>query len=116
MEAFEMNTVNLVGRLAKDPTARDSSKTKVTELLLVTERPVIRDGRVQKDPETGYTKTDAEFHKITVFNGMGLPLREHKAKGDQLAITGRLHYSRWQDADGNDRYGCEIIAENVEFL
>ena len=111
-----MNTVNLVGRLAKDPTARDSSKTKVTELLLVTERPVIRDGRVQKDPETGYTKTDAEFHKITVFNGMGLPLREHKAKGDQLAITGRLHYSRWQDAGGNDRYGCEIIAENVEFL
>ena len=111
-----MNTVNLVGRLAKDPIARDGSKTKVTELLLVTERPVIRDGRVQKDPETGYTKTDAEFHKIIVFNGMGLPLRDHKAKGDQLAVPGRIHYTRWQDADGNDRYGCEIIAENVEFL
>ena len=37
-------------------------------------------------------------------------------KGDQLAVTGRIHYSRWQDAEGNDRYGCEIIAENVEFL
>lgn len=111
-----MNIVNLVGRLAKDPIARDSANTKVTELVLVTERPVIRDGRVQKDSDTGYTKTDAEFHKITVFNGMGLPLRDHKAKGDKLAVTGRLHYSRWQDADGNDRYGCEIIAENVEFV
>ena len=101
---------------SKAPIARDSANTKVTELVLVTERPLIRDGRVQKDPDTGYTKTDAEFHKITVFNGMGLPLRDHKAKGDKLAVTGRLHYSRWQDADGNDRYGCEIIAENVEFI
>ena len=111
-----MNNINLVGRLAKDPIARDSAKTKVTELLLVTERPVIRDGRVQKDPETGYTKTDAEFHKITVFNGMGLPLREHKSKGDQLAASGRLHYSRWEEADGNERDGCEMSAENVEFI
>ena len=86
-----MNIVNLVGRLAKDPVARDRSDTRITELILVTERPVIRDGKVQKDPETGYTRTDAEFHKITVFNGMGLPLREHKSKGDQLAVSGRLH-------------------------
>ncbi len=111
-----MNIVNLVGRLAKDPVARDRSDTRITELILVTERPVIRDGKVQKDPETGYPVKDAEFHKITVFNGLGLPLRQHKAKGDQLAVTGRIHYSRWQDAEGNDRYGCEIIAENVDFL
>ena len=111
-----MNIVNLVGRLAKDPVARDRSDTRITELILVTERPVIRDGKVQKDPETGYPVKDAEFHKITVFNGLGLPLRQHKAKGDQLAVTGRIHYSRWQDAEGNDRYGCEIIAEKVDFL
>ncbi len=49
-----MNIVNLVGRLAKDPVARDRSDTRITELILVTERPVIRDGKVQKDPETGY--------------------------------------------------------------
>ena len=96
-----MNNVNLVGRLAKDPVARDTGETRVTELILVTERPVIRDGKV---------------HKVTVFNGMGLPLREHKKKGDQLAVTGRIHYSRWKDADGTERYGTEIIAENVMFI
>lgn len=111
-----MNVVNLVGRLAKDPTARDGMDTRITEVILVTERPRIRDGRVQKDPETGYTLTDAEFHKVTIFNGMGMPVREHKSKGDQLAVTGRIHYSRWKDAEGNDRYGCEIIADNVMFL
>ena len=42
-----MNIVNLVGRLAKDPIARDRGDTRITELVLVTERPVIRDGKVQ---------------------------------------------------------------------
>ena len=58
----------------------------------------------------------ASGDKVTVFNGMGLPLREHKKKGDQLAVTGRIHYSRWKDADGTERYGTEIIAENVMFI
>ena len=111
-----MNNVQLVGRLAKDPNARDRGDTKITELILVTYRPRIRNGSVEKDPDTGYALKDSEFHKITVFNGMGMPLRNHKAKGDQLAVTGRIHYSRWQDSDGNDRYGCEIIADNIEFI
>ena len=111
-----MNIVNLVGRLAKDPIARDHRDTRITEIILVTDRPRIRDGRAVKDPETGYPVKDAEFHKVTIFNGMGFGVRDHKVKGDLLAVTGRLHYTRWQDAEGKDRYGCEIIAENVEFL
>lgn len=111
-----MNKVHLIGRLAADPTSRDTASTKITELRLVTDRPRIRDGKVQKDPETGYTLKDAEFHKITAFNGLGVPVREHKAKGDQLAIIGRLHYTKWTDSEGTDRYGCEIVAEEIEFI
>ena len=33
-----------------------------------------------------------------------------------IMVTGRIHYSRWTDADGQIRYGCEIIAEQVDFL
>ncbi|MDZ4135440.1 MAG: single-stranded DNA-binding protein, partial [Paracoccaceae bacterium] len=29
---------------------------------------------------------------------------------------GRIHYTKWTDAAGVDRYGCEIIAEKVDFL
>ena len=69
-----MNIVNLVGRLAKDPVARDRSDTRITELILVTERPVIRGGKVQKAPETGYPVKDAEFHKITVARRLRSPV------------------------------------------
>jgi hypothetical protein len=27
-----------------------------------------------------------------------------------------IHYTKWTDSAGNDRYGCEIIAEKVDFL
>lgn len=111
-----MNNVNLVGRLAKDPIARDGRDTRITEITLVTDRPRIRDGEVVKDPETGYPLKDAEFHKVTIFNGMGMGVRSHKKKGDLLAVTGRLHYTRWTDAENIERFGCEIIAENVEFI
>ena len=33
-----------------------------------------------------------------------------------IMVTGRIHYSRWTDADGQTRYRCEIIAEQVDFL
>ena len=31
-------------------------------------------------------------------------------------LHGRIHYTKWTDAAGVDRYGCEIIAEKVDFL
>ena len=111
-----MNNVTLVGRLAKDPEIRNSGKTTITQATVVTERPVIRDGKIQKDPETGYTQTEAEFHNVTVFNGMGKALADHKSKGDMVAVQGRIHYSKWTDKDGVQRYGCEIIADEVQFV
>jgi single-strand DNA-binding protein len=41
-----------------------------------------------------------------------------------VMVTGRIHYSRWTspprtgsgDTEGQTRYGCEIVAEQVDFL
>jgi single-strand DNA-binding protein len=34
----------------------------------------------------------------------------------KVLVHGRIHYTKWIDSMGNDRYGCEIIAEKVDFL
>jgi single-strand DNA-binding protein len=31
-------------------------------------------------------------------------------------VKGRIHYSKWTDREGVERYGCEIIADDVQFL
>ena len=112
-----MNKVTLFGRLTKDPESRQSQRgTTVTTVILATDRVKLDEhGKTYTDPQTGYTAKEAEFHKVTVFNGVGKAVAEHKRKGDQLAIVGRLHYTRWEDRDGVERFGCEIIAEEVHF-
>ena len=33
-----------------------------------------------------------------------------------VSVKGRIHNSKWTDKDGIDRYGYEIIADDVQFL
>jgi single-strand DNA-binding protein len=34
----------------------------------------------------------------------------------KVLVRGRIHYTKWTDSEGVERYGCEIIAETVDFL
>ena len=34
----------------------------------------------------------------------------------RFLVHGRIHYTKWVDATGVDSYGCEIIAEKVDFF
>jgi single-strand DNA-binding protein len=74
-----------------------------------------KDGKTYKD-EHGYTAKDSEFHRITCFNGLGQNVAKFCSKGQLVTIEGRIHYTQWEDQDGTKRYGCEIIADKVDFL
>ena len=37
-------------------------------------------------------------------------------KGQKVMITGRIHYTRWTDQQDIERFGVEIIADEVTFL
>ena len=111
------NTVILVGNLGTDPDLRAaSSGTEVATFSLGTSRPK-RDseGKTYKD-ESGFTAKDTEWHRVTCFNGLGRVVAQHATKGMLVSVRGRIHYTRWTDKDGVDRYGCEIIADDVQFL
>lgn len=111
-----MNNVNLVGRLTRNPELRAvSPTTNVATIFVATDRPKLnKDGHTYKGAD-GFTVKETEYHKVTCFNGLAKAVSGNRKKGDLIAIEGRLHYTRWQDAEGNDRYGCEIIADRAEF-
>jgi single-stranded DNA-binding protein len=81
----------------------------------VTDRPARKDGKTYKD-ENGYTAKDSEFHRVTCFNGLGQNVAKYCTKGQLVTVEGRIHYTQWEDKDGTKRYGCEIIADKVDFL
>jgi single-strand DNA-binding protein len=111
------NTVLLVGNLGADPETRSTSGgTDITTISVGTSRPK-RDseGKTFKDA-SGYTAKDTEWHRITCFNGLGRTIAQYATKGMLVSVRGRIHNSKWTDREGIERYGYEIIAEDVQFL
>ena len=103
------NTVTLVGFVGNAPEIRNlPSGATITSVSLAT-------SRSWKDGE-GKRQSETEWHRVTCFNGIGKSVAEHVAKGAMIMVTGRIHYTRWTDSEGQARYGCEIVAEQVDFL
>ena len=109
------NLVILIGRIASAPETRTAGESQITSFTLVTDRPKLVDGKTVKN-ESGFTETHAEFHRITAWGGLGTSVAKHKKKGELVEVQGRLHYSKWTDRDGVERYAVEIVAEEVLFL
>ncbi|MFA7504681.1 MAG: single-stranded DNA-binding protein [Burkholderiaceae bacterium] len=110
------NIVILAGNLGADPESRlTQGGTNITSIRLATSRPRYKDGQALRD-EQGRRLQDTEWHRVTVFNGLGKTVQEHCTKGMKLLVRGRIHYTKWTDQGGVERYGCEIIAETVDFL
>ena len=103
------NTVTLVGFVGNTPEVRNTqSGASIVSLSLATTR-CFKDGDGDRQSET-------EWHRITCFNGIGKCVADHVAKGAMIMVTGRIHYTKWTDNEGQTRYGCEIVAEQVDFL
>ena len=111
------NIVLLVGNLGADPDKRvTSGGTDVASFSLGTSRPK-RDseGKTYKDA-SGFTAKDTEWHRVTCFNGLGKTVSQYATKGMLVSVRGRIHNTKWTDKDGIERYGYEIIADDVQFL
>lgn len=111
------NIVLLVGNLGADPELRSTnSGIDIAICSVGTSRPK-RDseGKTYKDA-SGFTAKDTEWHRVTCFNGLGRVVALHAAKGMLVSVKGRIHNSKWTDREGIERYGHEIIADDVQFL
>lgn len=111
------NTVLIIGNLGADPITREGANdTPIATLSVGTSRPK-RDaeGKTFKN-DSGFTARDTEWHRVTCFNGLAGTVSKHARKGMLVSVRVRIHYTRWTDKDGIERYGCEIVAEDVQFL
>ena len=111
------NLVILAGNVGATPETRTTQGgTTITNFSLATSRPKRdQDGKTMKDGE-GRRVEDTEWHRITCFNGVGKTVAQYVDKGQKVMVRGRIHYTRWTDQENIERYGVEIIADEVTFL
>lgn len=111
------NIVLIVGNPGTDRVTRQTAnETSIATLSVAASRPKRdADGKTFKD-ESGFTANEMEWHRVTCFNGLSKTIAQHASEGMLVSVRGRLHYTRWTDGVGVERYGCEIIAEDFQFL
>lgn len=102
-----MNSVQLIGRLTKDPVIRygQGSETPIASFTLAI------DGFPRKD---GTKHTD--FPQVTVFGKQALNCEKYLCKGRLVGVSGRLTTGSYKNKNGDTVYTTEVTASAVHFL
>jgi len=105
-----VNKVILIGRLGRDPEARNTpSGQSVTNFTVAT-------NRIYNDRE-GNRQEQTEWHNIVCWGRQAEIAGRYLTKGRQVYIEGRLQTRSWEDRQsGEKRYRTEIICENFQML
>ena len=96
-----MNSVNLIGRLTRDPELRETKGGKAVCTMRVA--------------VNGVRDDDTTYIDVVSFDKQAEACAAHLAKGREVAVTGRLSYSEWKADDGTPRSRHEVIGR-VQFL
>ena len=96
-----MNSVNLVGRLTKDPDLRYTNDGKaVAKFTLAIDR----------------YKSEADFIRCVAFGARAEALANYMSKGKQLGVTGSIKTGSYDDKEsGKKVFTTEVIADRFDF-
>ena len=104
---MNLNKVILVGRLTRDPEVKSlASGQGICSFGLATDRFFV--------DKSGQKQQQTEFHNIVMFGRLSEIASQYLYKGSLVLIEGRLRTSKWQDAQGSQRYKTEIVAERMQ--
>lgn len=100
------NHVTLSGNLTADPTLHtaESGTARCSLRLAVSSR---------EKTATGYQNRPSYFD-VTIFGASAEQVAENFAKGDKIAVEGRLRWRQWTAADGGKRQSVEIVADTID--
>ena len=101
-----MNSVQLIGRLTRDPEVRyTGNQMAVATFSIAIDRPPKPDGTKETD-----------FPRITVFGRQAENCEKYLVKGRLVGIEGRIQTGSYTNRNGDKVYTTDVVANRVEFL
>ena len=101
-----MNSVNLTGRLTRDPEVRYTADQKAVARFSIA---------VDRHTRPGEEK-QADFPNIVAFGKTAERVETFLNKGRMVGISGRIQTGSYVNKDGVKVFTTDVIANNVEFL
>ncbi len=95
------NSVQLIGRLGQDPEVRTlTSGKKLTTFSLATPD--------QYKNAQGEKVDNTQWHNIVAWGKVGEIAAQYLAKGEEVALEGKLMHRSYENGEGEKRYVTEI--------
>ena len=109
MATRNLNKVQLIGNLTRDPEVRYTPQnTAVASFVVATNREWKADGE---------TKQVADFHNVVAWNKLAEICGQLLNKGTKVYVEGRLQTRSWDDAaSGTKKYKTEVVVEDMIVL
>jgi len=99
-----MNSVNLLGRLTRDPEVKYSTGEKSLAIA-----------KYSIAVNRAFKKDEADFINVVAFGKDGEFAEKFFKKGDQIALTGRLQTGTYTNKEGQKVYTTDVIVEHQYF-
>lgn len=99
-----MNTVILMGRLAKDPDVIKKQEAAISRFILAVDRRFKREG-----------EQNADFISCVAFGKTAEFIEKYGRKGTKFVVEGRIQTGNYTNRDGNKVYTTDVVVESVEF-
>ncbi|TRX56058.1 single-stranded DNA-binding protein [Fulvivirga sp. M361] len=95
------NTVQLIGRLGKDPELRKLKNGKAMTTFSLATSDVYKNAEGEKVQNT-------QWHHIVAWGRKAEMVANYLSKGQEIAMEGRLVYHQYETTEGEKRYLTEI--------
>lgn len=99
-----MNSVNLIGRLTKEP------DTRYTDNNMCVAKFTLAVDRWTKE------KKEADFISCTAFGKTAEIIEKYVHKGNRLGVSGRIHTGSYTNKEGQKIYRTEVLADRIDLL
>lgn len=103
-----MNSVQLLGRLVRDPEVRYTAGDNPTAVARFT---VACKRKYKKDSEQ-----EADFISCLAFGKTAEFIERYFTKGNPIALNGRIQTGSYTNKDGAKVYTTDIVVESLEFV
>lgn len=104
------NSVQLIGRLGKDPEIKtfEKSKRKLATVVLATNETYTN--------QKGEKVQDTQWHNLVVWGRLVNIVANYLKKGSEIAIEGKLVHRSYETHNGEKRYITEINVNDLVML
>lgn len=106
-----VNKVFILGNLGSDPDVKYDQQGNVSFATIS-----VATSSSWNDKQTGEPRVETEWHTVMFYQGLAGVAAKYLRKGMSVFVEGSIHYRKYTDKNGVERWATNVKAESMQML